>query len=107
MMLEDLLLALALGVAFVVVSVPVVRFLKVTQWRRADPLAEAKERLRLAKLEAEAARVNREADKIYEDLYGEALNGDRDATHARVSPEAEPADTTQETTGRGKGHGQR
>lgn len=105
MLLEDLLVAVAFGVALVIVGVPIVRVLKVTRWRRADPLAEARERLRVAKLEAEAARVHREADKIYEELYGEALGDDHGGEGAPVGPEAEPAEAPDESTERGKGNG--
>ena len=91
MLLEDLLLAVAIGVALLGVGVPIARFLKVARWRRPDPLAEARERLRIAKLEAEVARVNREADKIYEELYDETLGKERSGTAVRVDSEREPA----------------
>ena len=56
MLLEDLLLAIAIGTVGLFVGWPIVRFLKTALPRRKDPLAEAQERLRLAKREAEAAR---------------------------------------------------
>jgi hypothetical protein len=46
MLLEDILLAVAVGAALLVVGWPIYRFLKVTPWRRKDPLAQAQERLR-------------------------------------------------------------
>jgi hypothetical protein len=76
MLLEDILLAIAVAVVLVIVGRPIVRFLKFAPRRAKDPLAEAHERLRIAKLEAEAARVNREAEKIYEHLYEETLSDD-------------------------------
>jgi hypothetical protein len=88
MLLEDILLAAAIGVAAWMVVMPIVRFLKVAPWRRKDPLAEAHERLRVAQVEAEIARVNRETEKIYEGLYDETLSDETTA-----EPE------------KGKGHG--
>ena len=90
MVLEDILLAIAVGVVLLTIGVPIVRLLKVARWRREDPLAAAQERLRIAKIEAEVARVNREADSIYESLYEEAMTGDRGT----------------QGTGKGNGHGQ-
>ena len=106
MLLEDILLALAAGVVLVVVGASIVRFLKVAQWRRKDPLAEAQERLRIAKLEAEVARVNREAEKIYEHLYEETLTDDRGGAGVRVGPDTDPLPIPDEPTRNGKRHGQ-
>jgi len=92
MLLEDILLAAAIGIAVLLFGLPLVRFLKAAQWRQKDPLAEAKERLRIAQLEAEAARVNREAERIYEKLYEDTLT-DRSATdRARVATREEGAE---------------
>jgi hypothetical protein len=107
MLLEDILLAVVVGVVLVMVSLPIIRFLKVAPWRRRDPLAEAHERLRIAKLEAEVARVNREAEKIYEHLYSEALGEDRGSTGARVVTDKEGVQVLlDEPTEKGKRHGQ-
>jgi hypothetical protein len=106
MLLEDILLAVVVGVVLVMVSLPIVRFLKVAPWRRRDPLAEAHERLRVAKLEAEAARVNREAEQIYEHLYAETLTDDKGGTGARVATDKEAVEVVDEPTEKGKRHGQ-
>ena len=90
MLLEDLLLAVAIGIVGLFVGLPLVRLLRGASWRRKDPLAEAHERLRKAKLEAEAARVNREAEQIYERMYDETMSSDRPAG-VRVAPEDEGA----------------
>jgi hypothetical protein len=104
MLLEDILLAGAVGVVLLMVGLPIYRFLKVAPWRRRDPLAEAHERLRIAKLEAEAARVNREAEKVYEHLYEETLTDDRGGGGARVvTGEADQA--LDEQMKKGKRHG--
>jgi len=76
MLIEDFLLAGAIGLVALLVGWPLAQLLKTAPWRRRDPLAEAKERLRVAKLEAEVARLHREADGIYEDIYRDALAGE-------------------------------
>jgi hypothetical protein len=91
MLLEDLLLLAAIAVVGLVVGLPIVRLYKSAPWRKRDPLAEAKERLRVAKIDAEAARVNREADSIYEKMYEESL------AEEEVAQDAPPE--------KGKGHG--
>jgi hypothetical protein len=105
MLLEDILLAVAVGVVLLMVGLPMVRFIKLAPWRRRDPLAEAQERLRIAKLEAEAAKVNREAEKIYEHLYEEVLKEER-APAARVVAETDIVESPEESTEKGKRHGQ-
>jgi hypothetical protein len=107
MLLEDILLAVVVGVVLVMISVPIIRFMKVAPWRRRDPLAEARERLRIAQLEAEAAKVNREAEKIYEHLYAETLADDGGGTGARVVTDEEATQAAAEPTEKGKRHGQR
>src|SRR5271165_5604830 len=105
MLLEDILLAVAVGIVLLMVGVPIVRSLKVVAWRRKDPLAEAHERLRLAKLEAEVAKVNREAEKIYESLYDETLADDPGAG-ARIAPDGNAVQVQDEESEKGKKHGQ-
>ena len=91
MLLEDVLLAVAIGIVGLFVAWPLARLFKAVSQRQRDPLAEAQERLRVAKLEAEAARVNREADRIYETLYEETLQDGREAGRARVETKEELA----------------
>jgi hypothetical protein len=106
MLLEDILLAVAVGVVLLLVGVPIVRSLKLVPWPRKDPLAEAQERLRIAKLEAEAARVNREAEKIYESLYEETVAEPRGGIDARVATDKEAVVPAQdESAEKGKRHG--
>ncbi len=106
MLLEDILLAVAVGAALLVVGWPIYRFLKVTPWSRKDPLAQAQERLRIAKLEAEAARVNREADQVYEHLYKDVLTDDHGGRGARIAADEQAAPALDEQTEKGKRHGQ-
>jgi hypothetical protein len=102
MLLEDLLLAAAVGVALLVGGVPILRLVKLAPWRRKDPLAEAQERLRIAKLEAEIAKVNRETEKIYEGLYGEALGNEPASKDALGDAPKGDAETPDEATPREK-----
>jgi hypothetical protein len=109
MLLEDILLAVALGIVLLTIGIPIVRLVKAAPWRREDPLAAAQERLRIAKLEAEVAKVNREADRIYDDLYEEALADDRDGGGVRVAPGEKAVralDLETQETRKGKRHGQ-
>ncbi len=119
MLLEDILLAVVVGVVVLIIGLPIVRFLKAVPLRRRDPLAEAQERLRIAKLEAEAARVNREAEEIYKHLYEDTLEAAKAvpvqdhpsvagrAGGSRVAAPDEPgeAESSDETTEKGKSHG--
>jgi hypothetical protein len=109
MLLEDILLAAAVGVVLLVAGLPIYRFLKVATWRKKDPLAEAHERLRIAKMEAEVARVNSETEKVYENLYSETLGKDARDPRARVvagEEAADPPDEQAQPTEKGKPHGQ-
>jgi hypothetical protein len=107
MLLEDILLAITVGAVVVIAGWPIARLLKAARWRRSDPLAEAQERLRLAKLEVEAARLNREAEKIYEQLYEETIAGGDDGRSGgrRVAPEHEDAQAATLEIEKGKRHG--
>jgi hypothetical protein len=118
MLLEDIVLAVLVGVVLLLVGIPIVRLLRVASFRQKDPLAEAQERLRIAQREAEAARVNREAEKIYEHLYDEALAEDHGRVGTRVSssgstgasgvaPEEQGDVQAADETAKGKRHGQR
>jgi hypothetical protein len=105
MLLEDLLLAAAVGVVLLVAGVPIVRLAKLAPWRRKDPLAEAEERLRIAKLEAEIAKVNRETERIYEGLYGDVLDDGTLAKGAKggaTTPETDADAAPEEATPNGK-----
>jgi hypothetical protein len=108
MLLEDIVLAVVVGVVLLFVAIPIARLVKVASSRPKDALAEAQERLRMAQRDAEAARVNREAERIYEQLYDEALAEDHGRVGARVAPE-EGRDTqaVDEAAAKGKRHGQR
>jgi hypothetical protein len=106
MLLEDILLAVAVGIVALTVGVPIVRLLMAAPWRREDPLAAAQERLRVAKIEAEIAKVNREADSIYDSLYEEALAEDREGGDARVAKRENATATLEGAARKGERHGQ-
>ena len=73
MVAEDLLLIVAVGVVLGFVGWPVYLFAHRLSRRKGDPLADAQERLRIARIEAETARVNRETERIYDEMYKETL----------------------------------
>jgi hypothetical protein len=104
------LLAVAVGAVLLTIGLPIVRLLKAAPWRREDPLAAAQERLRIAKLEAEIAKVNREAENIYESLYQEAMTDDRGGgSNRRVAADDKAARALDEEphgTGKGQRNGQ-
>lgn len=95
MLLEDLLLIAAVGIVGLALGWPLLRVLRAGAWRKRDPLAEAQERLRIAKLDAEVARVNRETEKIYEGLYDETLSGGDAAEGKRIAASEENARATE------------
>jgi hypothetical protein len=103
MLLEDILLVAVIGIGVLLIGAPLYRFWRAAPWRRRDPVAEARERLRVATLEAEAARINRQAEKVYDDLYAEALGEERGRGSEPASEAAPPADL--ESRREGKRHG--
>ena len=73
MWLEELLILLLLVGGGVFIGAPVYKFLKQVTPKKRNALAEAKERLEQARLDAEAAHLNKEAEKIYEEMYEDSL----------------------------------
>lgn len=57
----------------VFIGLPVYKFIKQVTPKKRDALAEAKQRLEQARVDAEAAQLNKEAEKIYEEMYEESL----------------------------------
>lgn len=76
MWFEDLLLLGLLGVVIFLIAIPTFKFIKAVLPKKTNPLVEAKQRLEQAKLEKEAALLNKETEKLYEELYEEALQED-------------------------------
>jgi hypothetical protein len=70
---EGILLALLVGVGILMVGVPLVKVFRIMFPKKTDSLKEAQERLEIARKEREAARLNKEAEKVYSELYDEVL----------------------------------
>lgn len=80
MLFEDILLLLGLGTSVFLIGIPFYKLVKLLVPKKRNRVAEAQERLAAAKAEAEAAQLEKQAEKIYEDLYQEALEDDDDET---------------------------
>lgn len=79
MWFQDLLLLLLLASSVFLIGIPAAKLIKaVLPKSRPDPLIEAKKRLEQAKLEAEAARVNKETEKLYNKMIEEVIQDDDD-----------------------------
>jgi len=77
MLFEVILMWLTLGAAVFLIGIPVFKLVKaVLPKKERNPLAEAKVRLEHARLEVEAAKLNKETERLYENLYQEALAED-------------------------------
>jgi len=73
-MIEELLaFILGGGMTFFFVVRPVYRFIRAVVPQRRDSLEEAKERLEIARKEAAAAKLNKQAEELYEKMYKETL----------------------------------
>ncbi len=82
MLIEDIMLLTLLGVAVFLIGIPIFRLVKaVLPKKERNPLVEAKSRFEHARLEVEAAKLNKETEKMYEDLYQEALEDQEDEQH--------------------------
>jgi hypothetical protein len=77
MLFEDLIMLLALSSGIFFIGIPIWKLFRAVVPQKRDPVAEAKIRLEVAKADAEAARLNKEAEKVYEELYGEALQDEK------------------------------
>jgi hypothetical protein len=80
MLFEDIILLLMSGAAVFFIGIPIFKFIRVIAPPKRNPLEEAKERLELARLEAEAARLNKETEKVIETMYEETLQDEEDET---------------------------
>lgn len=73
MLVETMLIILALGTGTFFVGIPVWKLTRRLAPPKVDPIGDAKQRLELAKAELEAARLDKEAEKLYGKMYDEAL----------------------------------
>jgi hypothetical protein len=81
MLFESILTILALGIGVFFVGIPGYKIVKSLLPHKADPLADAQERLEIARKEVEAARLNKEAEKLYGKMYEEVLADDDDTSN--------------------------
>jgi hypothetical protein len=72
----DILLLLLGGSGIFFIGIPFYKLMAKLLPSKRNTLAEAKERLEQAHLDAEAARLNKEAEKIYDHLYEDVLHKD-------------------------------
>lgn len=70
---EILLLMLALGTGIFMIGIPSYKLVKSLFPTKRNTLAEAKERLQQARVESEAALLNKETERLYENLYKDVL----------------------------------
>lgn len=73
MLFEDIMLLILLSSGVFLIGIPFYKFVKAIVPHKRDPLADAKERFEQAKLEVEAARLDKEREKLYNKMYEEAL----------------------------------
>ena len=73
MLFEELLWLLALGSSVFFIGIPVWKLVRAVVPQKRDPVGEAKIRLEAAKADAEAAKLNKETEKVYEEIYGDVL----------------------------------
>ena len=74
MWFEDLLLLALLGSGVFLIGIPLYKLSKILRpQKKQNPLHEAQERFEQAKLEVQAARLDKEREKLYNQMYNEAL----------------------------------
>jgi len=84
-MLFESALILVMGiVATFLIGVPFYKLVRQLIPKKRDPLAEARARLEQAQLEAEAARLNKRVEEIYEETYSDVLGDDEEEDKKRI-----------------------
>ncbi len=74
---EGLIIALMIGAGVFFVGIPLIKIIKMMlPSPKRDSLKEATERLEVARKEKEAARLNKETEKVYSEIYDEILEDD-------------------------------
>lgn len=68
-----ILFLLVLSVAIFTVGIPFIKLMRMLFPPKRDPLEEARVRLEVAKKEAQAARLNKETEKVYSEIYEDIL----------------------------------
>lgn len=70
---EGLLVLLLFLTTVFMVGIPAWKMIRVLFPKKTDSLEEAKVRLEVAKKEAQAARLNKETEKVYSEIYEDIL----------------------------------
>lgn len=78
MWFEQLLLLLLLASSVFLIGIPLFKIVRTIIPPKRNPLAEAKERLEQTRLEVEAARLEKEREKLYNQMYVEALQDEEE-----------------------------
>lgn len=73
---EGLLIALMIGIGILMVGIPATKVFRMLFPKKTDSLEDAKVRLEVARKEREAARLNKETEKVYSEIYSEVLEDD-------------------------------
>jgi hypothetical protein len=73
MLFEQLLVIFAIFLAIFMIGIPLIKLVRALIPVKKDPLVEAKVRLDVARKEAEAARLNKETDQIYDQICREIV----------------------------------
>ena len=73
MWFEDILLLALLGSGVFLIGIPLYKLTKVLHPKKRNPLNEAQNRYEQAKLEVQAARLDKESEKLYNQMYEEVL----------------------------------
>jgi len=74
---EGLMIAFLIAMSVLFIGIPLIKIVKMMlPGPKKDSLKEAAERLEVAKKEAQAARLNKETEKVYSELYSEVLEED-------------------------------
>lgn len=76
MWFEQLLLLALLASSVFLIGIPLYKLVRAMIPKKRNPLAEAKDRLEQTRLEVEAARLEKEREKLYNKMYEEALQED-------------------------------
>jgi hypothetical protein len=86
MLFETIMIFLTGGIGVFFVGIPGYKLVKRLLPHKVDALADAQERLEIARKEIEAARLNKEADELYRKSIQEILDDEttNDKTNRRV-----------------------
>lgn len=66
------------------IGIPFIKLLKLILPQKQDPLKEAKLRLEIAKKDLEAVKLNKETEKLYNQMYDESLQVHEEKDKLRV-----------------------